>query len=277
MAGCGGIQTFPNTVRPGETVSIAMGWEKRFKKSNTTVTITASSGEIFTYNPDDPNVRAIINLYPDPVSWLVIGTESVRNDLSYGRSYGNAINSFFTDEDNDWWQTIAFIDLPLILPPGNTSIELINSYGDYSSSVVEIVGTQGAPTVFNAELNGPVSTKQLTSLERSPHYEILFESNEIPHAIEVLFQHETLAITGENGRMHIVNPRGNMKSVLWSDDLTQLKVILIPSGLYPLTNMKDFKFYIAGGIQGVVLQEVKAFDENGNDVSGISVLINENN
>jgi len=273
LSGCGGVQTFPNTARQGETVSISMGWKKEFKRSNTTVTITPSSGNPIVYFPNDPAIRAIANLYPDPVSWLVVGTESSRYDNSYGASYGDAINNYFTNNDNDWWQTVAFIDLPAVLPLGSTSIQLTNSLGFSFTSIVEIVEGAGSSAIFNAELNGPLSSGQLVSLERSPHYEVLFNSDLIPYAIELKFSHDPFLFSYENGRAHVVNPRGNVKSILWSGDVTQLKVVLMPAGQLALKNINDFKFYIAGGISGLTLIDMQAFDENGNSVSGVNVNI----
>jgi hypothetical protein len=44
-----------------------------------------------------------------------------------------------------------------------------------------------------------------------------------------------------------------------------------------MTNMHDFKFYVAGGVTGLSVDgAVKAFDVNGDSITGISASINSN-
>lgn len=277
FSGCSGVQTFPNAVRAGETAAIGMGWQKKFKRSNTTVTITPSNGNQIVYQPNDPAIRAIINLYPDPVSWLVVGTDT-QTDVFYnnGYTYGNIINSNFTNGDHDWWQTTAFIDLPIVISPGIATIAFSNSNGDFSSSVVEIVSGSGVADDFNAEGNGPLNADQLSSLERAPNFEVSFTGPEIPYAMELKFSYM--------GDLHVVNPRASKKNIIWSGDGLILNVMLLPAKTESLNNFNDFKFYITG--QGalqfvqdahpITLQSIEAFDINGNKISGVGVSIDEN-
>lgn len=277
FSGCSGVQTFPNVVRAGETTAVGMGWQKKFKRSNTTVTIIPSSGEPVVYQPDNPAVRAIINLYPDPVSWIVVGTETQQDSIySYGYSYGTVINTNFTNGDQDWWQTTAFVDLPDTLPSGIATIQLMNDVGETVSSTVEIVNGAGLADVFNASNNGGLTNSQLASLERSPYFEVLFNGAVIPYAIELEFSYL--------GKIHVVNPRASIKNVIWSGNGSTLKVMLLPAKKEPLNNFLDFKFYIAGegamqfvqDIQPLILQTMHAFDINGNPVSGLNISINAN-
>jgi len=283
ISACSGVQTYPNTVRAGETVNVAMGWQKQFKRSNTTVTITPSIGAPIVYLPDDPAVRAIINLYPDPVSWLIVGREIDNNeDYKSASAYATVINYNYTNGDNDWWQTTAFIDLPVTLPAGETTIRLDNVFGESISSVVEVLSSTGTADIFNVKSNGPLSIDQLTSMERSPYFEITINGPTIPYAMELEFIHL--------GEAHIINPRESVKSIMWKDiimprgEVNILKALIVPTQSQQLTNFIDFKFYIAGtavldqiqGAQPLQLQTAQAFDINGDPVSGVVVSLDAN-
>jgi len=273
LTGCSGVQTYPNVAQAGDTISLAMGWQKRFKRSNTTVTITPSIGVPIIYLPDDPAVRAIINLYPDPLSNIVVGTRIENNEsYKYGLTYGRLINTNYTDGDMDWWQTVAFLNLPSSMPAGEVDIELTNDQGDTVSSIVNIVDGPGSAELFNVEGNGPLDSNQLASLERASNFEVSIESAVIPYAIEMEFTHI--------GKTYIVNPSA-LKNIIWSDNNSVLKVALLPASSAPLTSLHDFKFYITGNtaldwvqdIQPLVLQSIKAFDINGDIIPGVNASI----
>jgi len=278
-SGCSGVQTFPNMARAGDTVSVGMGWQKKFSRNNTVVTITPSIGEPIVYQPNDPALRAIINLYPDPVSWIAVGTDTQADFISsYGNTYGSLINSTFTDDDHDWWQTTAFVDLPVGLPPGSTMIEFTNAVGDSTSSMVEVIEGVGLADDFNAQFNGPLDVGQLNALARSSHYEVSFSGDEIPYAIELQFS--------SAGNLHVVNTRGSIKNLIWSEDTVtyELKIMLLPVKADAITNFHDFKFYIAGfgaekvfqDVQPLALQSMQAFNINGEPITGVNVVIDSN-
>jgi len=84
-------------------------------------------------------------------------------------------------------------------------------------------------------------------------------------------------IPGGWGLAHVVNPRGDLKSVNWSDDGASLRVLLSPAKGQPLTNIKDYKFYVTGGITGLTLNSVQAYDLDGNVVTGVSATIEQGN
>ena len=75
------------------------------------------------------------------------------------------------------------------------------------------------------------------------------------------------------GKTWIVNPRGDLKNVLWSDTGSGVRVILTPTAGATLSQMIDFKFYISGGISGITPTNLKAYDINGVPVSGVSFAI----
>ena len=61
-------------------------------------------------------------------------------------------------------------------------------------------------------------------------------------------------------RTFAVNPLGYKKNLAWNDDGTELKVIMTPSSNAAFDDMKDYKFYIAGGVTNVLVTDVQAFD-----------------
>src|ERR1700687_4184575 len=74
LAACSGTQTFTPAARAGDTVTLAVGWQKTLQRQNLTVTITDANNSVTTYLPNDAHVRAIVNLYPDPASRAVVDT-----------------------------------------------------------------------------------------------------------------------------------------------------------------------------------------------------------
>jgi len=269
LTACSGLKTYPSTAQAGDTVSVAMGFKKSFKRSNTTVTIIQAGRSDIIYSPDDDAIRAIINLYPDPVSWIKVGNESYRwQDSNYGFSYSSSINDLFTEGDSDWWQSMAFIDLPSTLVLGDATIELTNDAGEFASSTFKIIddlGATGAKEKFEAYGVGQLSRAHLAVLERSPNYSVAFLLNPIPYAIQVEFSHL------DTGVAHVVDPRGNMKNIMWNDTGTVLKVIMTPSKNQQIYDASDFKFYVAGGVTGLTPVSIEAFDIDGVLIPGIDI------
>jgi len=261
--GCAGLETFPTAAKAGDTISLAAGWKQTFSPDELTVTFSPSVGDPVTYLPGDPAVRASINWYPDPVSNLTVGHALNVSGYSGGDSYGDVITAI-TDGDRDWWQTIVMLDLPPTLPVGTTQITIDSVGGEsYGPIPVEIIDGSGSANAFNAEGLGPVNEMQLTSLGRARHYVVSFSGTTIPYAMEVSLSHI-------GSEIHVVNPRGDIKSLQWKDDGTMLKVILAPSGSSILRDLKDFKFYVAGdSVSDLIVTDIQAFDRDGYSVTGV--------
>lgn len=272
LSGCAGVQTFPNAVRAGDTAALAAGWKGDFARENITVVITDASGAQTTLPPGDPAVRAVINFYPDPLSSIVVADRTGVELTPYANTYASMINNNYTGRDRDWWQTVVFVDLPATLAPGTAEIAITNADGATAGSAVEILPATGAPTVFDSQ-TGPLSAVQLSSLERAVHYEIRFTGSSVPYAMELRFTHAPDVDHGGAGRAHVVNPRGEMKNLQWSDDGANLRVIVTPAGTASLARLVDFKFYVTGGIAGLQLVEVRAFDADGNSVPDIAATV----
>ena len=269
LQACSGVRSFPNTARAGDTVALATGIKKDFRRDNITVIITPSSGSPVAYLPGNPAVRAVVNLYPDPLSSILVSDELRRNLTPYAVTYADQMNINFTNGDKDWWQTTVFIDLDSTIAEGPAAIDIVSQSGETFSTLVDVVAGTGQSDSLEAELNGPLYPNQLISLERVSHYEVGFTGDVIPYALQIIFSHDLDDKNGGSGSVYVVNPRGDIKSVNWTDAGNELHVLLMPSQLDSFNDFNDFKFYIAGGVTGLVVQDVVAVDVNGGPVSGV--------
>lgn len=273
LSGCAGVQTFPNVARSGDTVAVAAGWRQDFARADITVTITAADSLVIVYPPGDPAVRAVVNFYPDQLSSMVVSDRTGQDLTPYATTYADMVNVNFTGGDRDWWQTTVFVDLPPGLALGPATVTVDNGAGVQATTVVEIVAGAGAPAVFNAELNGPLQPVQLAALERVAHYTVRFSGATLPYAVQVDLHHAPDVDHGGNGRSHVVNPRGDIKSVAWSDDGENLRVLLTPVRDGAIGAFTDFKFHVAGGVSDLALVAVQAFDMQGNPVPGVGAAV----
>jgi len=276
VASCSGLQTFNEYARAGDTIAVAAGMKPDFSKNNISVTITPSSGPNILLTQGDPAIRAVINLYPDPVSSLIVSRETNQNLTPYALTYASTTTSMARG-DIDWFQTTVFIDLPTNLPTGTTNIEISNPQGTTTSSTVEVIDGTGTPSVFNAELAGPFTPAMLASLTRVSHYVVSFDTATLPYAIEINLSHDPDAENGGVGKAVAINPIGYKKNLTWTDDGYNMKVILLPAQDLMINSKKDFKFYVAGEITGLNIIDIKGYGIDGIPVSGITANITQNN
>jgi hypothetical protein len=273
LNGCAGTNTFQQVARAGDTVAMAAGWKQNFTHDTITVTIHGSDGSTYVYLPNDPAVRAIVNLYPDPLSSILVSPQIGTNLTPFAQTYALTTNTF-TNGDSDWWQTTVFIDLPTNMPVGNGYIEIATDAGEYARSSIAIVSGTGTRGTFDANPNGPMTPTQLASLERVSHQTVSFSGSTVPYALEVRLSHAPDAAHSGSGYVHVVNTRGDVKSANWNDTGTELRVVLMPAKQQALGDLVDFKFQVAGGIANLSVVSVTACDSNGATVSGISASIN---
>ena len=267
LTACTGDKTFNDYARAGDTVILACGWKSNFNKGNISVSITPSVGDIIDILPGDPSIRAVVNVYPDPVSSAVVSRETGKDQTLFAQLYGNIINDI-TDNDKDWYQTTVALDLPATLPEGTTSITITNTQGDSSTSTVEIIPGTGSPHTFTANSSTSISPLMFLSMQRTNNYVVSFEAASIPYAIEVTLTHDPDIDSGGIGNAFAINPLGYKKNLAWNDDGTTMKVILTPASTSSIDNMHDFKFYVAGGIQNLTINNIKSYDIDGNLFSG---------
>ena len=275
LAGCAGTQTFGTAARAGDTVTLQVGMQANLKRQNMTVTITPASGAPIVYLPYNPNVVAVVNLYPDPASLAHVGIQTQQDlGVAANTTTGGLIKTYVTP-DSDWWQTTVLLNLPSSLPTGMATITMVDSAGEVIRPIsVEVVPGIGATNNFTiytpwggtipiiAPTTFPLLIK---SMERADGYTVTFTGATIPHSIGVQFTH-----TPTVGKTWVVNPRGDIKNVTWTDDGSTLKVMVNPTDGQTLTQMIDFKFYVAGGITALtqVPSSLKAYDINGNLMAG---------
>lgn len=272
LLGCGSINTFNESARAGDTVAVAAGWQHYFTPNNVTVTITPQSGAATVYQPNNPAIRAIVNLYPDPVSSLIVSPQVGANLTQASLTYASTI-SVYTKKDPDMWQTTAFIDLPNNLPVGPASIQITDPQGETASVTANIVDGTGTPSTFSTTAGTDLSPPMLAALGRVSNNTVNFSGSTIPYAIQIAISHNPDLSHGGAGYVYVVNPRGDLKTVEWNDTGTQLSVILLPAKQQTLGAMNNFKFYIAGGINNLVVTNIQAFDSSGNPVPGVTASI----
>src|SRR5574340_1835185 len=84
LVGCTGVNTFTTGARPGETIAVSIGYQRKINRSNLTVSIIPQSGSTYTYSPGDARVKMVFQGYPDPVSKLVV---AARAHTEYGTAF----------------------------------------------------------------------------------------------------------------------------------------------------------------------------------------------
>lgn len=287
LTSCVGTTTLPDAARAGDTVALYAGWKHHFDRDRITTTITGADGSRTIYPPGDPHIRAVVDTYPDPLSYLVVGTRAgLSQGYRSGGTYGSLLNSTSTAGDPDWWETTIYLDTPPSLPTGVAQVEVTATDGEhYGPLALTIRPGVGRPAAFSTQGNGPLNSEMLAALERTPHATVVFSGDgTVPAALEVWLSHDPdQSAGGSAGKAFALNPRGEMKNLAWSDDGTHMHVVLLPAGdgtwkdpHFPdAYGMKYWKFYVTGGVTNVAVSKVAAYDKDGNTIPGITALIHE--
>ena len=272
LSGCSSTETFSLAVRSGDTVAHTVGMQKDVSRDNLSITFTPTAGGTsVTYLPGDPAVRAVVNLYPDPVSRIIVGGGTGQSLGTFAGLYNSALEATLANQSKDWWSTLVVFDVPASLPVGTYTVEMVSNGNVLNSSTVAVTDVGGSPTVFDTHEGGPLLPEMLYSMERAENYSIEFAGTTVPYAVQVGFLHGPDATVGGTGKPYVLNPRGDIKSVAWSSDGTSMRVILTPTQA-ALTRTKHFNFYVAGGITGLTVDSVDAYDVNGQPVLGVSAV-----
>lgn len=278
ITSCGGLNTFHEYARAGDTVAVPVGMQTNFSKDNITVTITPSTGADIVLAATDPTIRGIMNLYPDPVSNMLVSRAINENTTPNAQIFADSLllSSSF---NKDWFQTTVFLDLPASLPVGTTTVEINNGLGDTHSVSLEIIAGTGSANTFNSDFNGGLllSADMMDSLSRASHNIITLDSATIPHAVELTFTHDPDSTAGGSGKAFVVNPLGYLKNISWSDDGTTMKIIIMQSKDGIIDDMTDYKFYITGTTTNLALVSTAGYDINGDSVVGVSTTITVSN
>ena len=258
LSGCAGTKAFTTAARAGDTVALAVGWNKNVSRANLSAVITpAGGGAPVNYSPGNSNIRAVFNMYPDPVSRLVVGTET-NQSLGYNSNiHGANLGSLVTGDDKDLSQTMVLLNLPASLAIGNATIELYAGATPLSTHTVQILSGTGSANLFEGPA-GNLTAEQLRTLERADASVVTLTGTSVPHSVYLEVPH-TLNV----GVPWIINPRGDLKNISWSDTGTVLKIVITPASGASLAQISHFKFYISGGLTGLGAPYVKAYDVNG--------------
>lgn len=275
LVGCTGVNTFTTGARPGETITVALGYKQKINRDNLTVNITPLSGSAYIYNPGDARVKMVFQAYPDPVSKLVVAD---RAHTVYGSLYpdyiidlwGNNVRGL-TKNDNDWSQTFVVLDLPTDISAGAAALQFISGGTGLTDEPVTVEVLPGpTATSHPFTVNGGTQAPY-TGAERASHFVVRFTgpAGTIPNSIEVVLS-RTLGATGDPWVTH---GRGDLKNLMWSDNGSQIKVMLTPVKGVPLSLLKDFKFYVTGSVTALDLVSLKAYDVLGNPLAGFSPVI----
>jgi hypothetical protein len=272
LSGCAGQRTFATAARAGDTIGVPIGWAKNASRQNVTVVVTGSDAVSYTFVPGDPSVRAVANMYPDPASRLLVGTET-NQSLGVDANGTGALVAALTNNDKEISQTTVLLNLPATLAVGTASIVVKDQNGASFTGqpiLVEILPGAGSANPFQQNnSSSTLSPGILASLERAETRTITFSGPSVPYGIQV-----ELARTPGAGQPWIVNPRGDVKNISWSDNGAAILLLLTPSNGVNLTDLIHFKFYVAGGVTGLSVSSVRAFDVNGNGISGVTAQIN---
>lgn len=275
LGGCTGSTTISQSVLAGDTVAAYIGMRQDATRDNTTVIITDAAGAVTTYAHGDTHIRHVINLYPDPVSGLLVGTETGQDLGVDAVNLGVYLNGSIGSNNRDWSMTSVYFDLPVSMALGEASITILVN-GEHSGSTgikVNIVGTGGVPNAFGILGSDPSgAANRMNSLQRSEHYYLQLVGQGRPWVIQAELSHGPDEAHGGTGMAYVVNPRGDRKNISWSDDGTHLQVLLSPARNVQLLK-KEFGFYVAGEVTGLVVDQLKAFDQEGNEMPGFSLAM----
>ncbi|MDH5595081.1 MAG: hypothetical protein OEY68_11885 [Gammaproteobacteria bacterium] len=272
MTGCTGTHSFGMAARAGDTIAIMSGRHPEISRADISLYIQDSEGTGITIPVGDPSIRAFFHAFPDPLSKVIVGYETNQN-IDGGEIASGTLIQGTTINDKEWMQDTLILDLPTSLSTG-IAVVLVNVYNadtssweTISSPMINILPGTGEKNNFLNTQIGVLSRQQVQAMERANHSTISFTGSTIPHAIEINMTHNPDVDNGGAGRAYVVNPRGDIKSVNWTDDGSNLKVILMPTKNQTLTNLKDFKFYVAGEITGLALVNAQGYDANGNAIA----------
>lgn len=292
LGGCASKQSFSFAGRPGDTVMLNVGWHPNLKRQNLTVTIQPCLGDLYANVPDINNnavcqtvsgppivytsanseLRAVVNMAPDPLSQLIYNRETqLPSDPA---TLGETIELFATGDDKEYLETSVMLDIPTGIPTDSyvASVAFTDSAGDLlNPQFIEVVHSPSLPIGFLNWDNTTITNTQFRAFERKDYKTVTFSGTSgVPYALQVKMTHNP-------GKLYVVNPRGDIKSLNWADNGTNLTVIITPAwlkGTAPssgetLSEFAHYKFYVAGDVVNSLLlpvDGVEGFDINGNSV-----------
>lgn len=272
---CTSVDVFSKSARPGETVTFTLGWNQSLTAADITMSITDSSQTTIQIQP-----RAVVNLYPDPISNLIVETETNPEsgaNTQLGAFWGFSLEDLVTSKDKEYSQKLIVVNVPLGLNSGQATINI--STASFSTSVnLEIlppVPADGIADNFAIQETlfpglGISFGDKLRLAERAQHNVIHFSGTEIPYAIQLDMVHAPDKDSGGVGRPFISSGRSDVKNISWYDDGSNMRLIIMPSNSNQIIpSFSNFKFYVAGGITDLQVSEIFAYNANGEIINGV--------
>jgi len=277
LNGCVGLNTFPQTARAGDTITIGIGLgylhggETDLMRKGTTQVIISNGGSVNYQltNVDGGNgyVRSVFHLFPDSRSnvsnynmWLETATIA-------GRPF----------------ETAVVVDLPQDIPNGVYTVETVSTNGVAGTispfiSNLEIVGQGGSPSEFLDEWGLDWGFPEL---ENCVFGHVRFSSSSTPvGGVDLAINFDDTLVAASDIR--VVQPQinmGNVRNLYWSAEAggTVHVYILSPKGV---SNTDLLKFYIlippGSPYPNFVPSVTKVVDLDGNSISGVTVEIAKN-
>jgi len=292
LSGCYGLQTLPIDAYRGGTVTFAIH-RQDIRKNQATIIITDSDGNSQSFLATDSHVRGWINVYPDPVSRMMVGRETAQGFNQNAYTFGWAVE-LETSLEKDIYETTVFLDLPTtIVADGIATIDVQQDGASILPQLIEvnILPGSGTPYPFTTD-KGALTTSQFRNMERGKHYTITFypgpSNTMVPDAIELDLTHDPDRENGGTGQAYVINPRGDIKNIAWTDTGTTMKVISTPAwqktaediagteiddAFGNLPSFERFKFYVAGDINNLQPAGLSAYDMNGEPVADVNVNV----
>ncbi len=282
LASCGGTTTFNEYARAGDTVAIPAGMQPDFSKDNITVTITPSSGPDIVITAPDPAIRGIVNLYPDPVSNMLVSRGIGENITPLAQTYAQTLRTSSPNNDSDYFQSTVFLNLPSTLPTGATQIVVSNGLGTSATVTLEIIPGVGTAHSFTTDFDTgiPVDADMFAGMARANHTTVTIQKTAgtpTPHAVEVTLTHDPDNTAGGTGKAFVINPLGALTNTSWNDDGTNMKIIMMVSEGGNTIIMKNYKFYVAGTATNLINGTVTGYDINGDEITGLSATLTQSN
>lgn len=258
--------------RAGDTVAIALGGQPHLTRQTLTVTLTPAYGLPLTYKPNDPHIRAVVTLYADPLSSLLLGTHPPGGTTAApAATSAPAVAAPLQEADRT--ETWLYLDLPETVPAGPLTVLVMGPKGAVTAQPVTIEIVSGAGQSVprqeaSATPGAQASARRLALLEQAEHYTVRFAGTVVPHTIQVeLFR------TAGIGTPLVVNSQGDWKNLAWSDDGGKLRVVLTPTTGQTLAALGAFTFHVAGGVSGLQVASVAAYDRQGARLRDVVALI----
>lgn len=168
FSGCAAIQSFPQSARSGETITLAVGSPEGMTKNNILVEYYSDQAPSAPYDITS-GVQSVFKIYPDRGSkaWLY-------DDTLF------PIDTVVSDAGHAAWLTVISLDLPA-LPTGTgkikvtpTSPDIVYSPGsqqidqvDISLEILPGTGTPNPLAFIPVDTSGPIS-RSLSDLEPAP-------------------------------------------------------------------------------------------------------------